>query len=279
MKKHTISRRRFLVGAAAAGASCSLFPSRVLGANDRVNIGIIGLGGKGSAHLKDFGKIPNVEIVAVSDADKDHMDQAGEKVAKHQDLRRLLDMKDIDAVVIATPDHWHVLAAITAFQAGKHAYVEKPVSYSIWDGPPCRSVPETSSRVSTAKSCGCIAANSTRANPSARWTDRNNRRKPSTTTSGPAPRRCRRSCASSSITTGIGNGIGARAKWATGACTTSTTCDTCSAGTTCPATSWPPGTAGGTTTVKRRTCTCASWNTAARKSSSTELPHVRKWIH
>ncbi len=134
MNKHTISRRRFLVGAAAVGASFSLFPSRVLGANDRVNIGIIGLGGKGSAHLKDFGKIPNVAIVAVSDADKDHMDQADEKVAKHQDFRRLLEMKDIDAVVIATPDHWHALAAITAFQAGKHAYVEKPVSYSIWEG-------------------------------------------------------------------------------------------------------------------------------------------------
>lgn len=133
MKKHVISRRSFLASA-AAGASLSLFPGRALGANDRVNIGIIGLGGKGSAHLKDFAQIPNVEIIAVSDADKERMEKAGEKVAKHQDFRRLLEMKDIDAVVIATPDHWHVLAAILAFQAGKHAYVEKPVSYCIWEG-------------------------------------------------------------------------------------------------------------------------------------------------
>jgi len=133
MKKHAISRRRFLVGAAAAGASFSLFPSHVLGANDRVNIGIIGLGNKGGAHLNDFAKIPNVEIVAVSDADKERMEKA-ERAVKHQDLRRLLDMKDIDAVVIAPPDHWHCLAAILAFQAGKHAYVEKPVSHCIWEG-------------------------------------------------------------------------------------------------------------------------------------------------
>ena len=134
MKKHLISRRRFLLGTAATGAAFSLFPGRALGANDRVRIGIIGLGGKGGAHLKDFGQIPNVEIIAVSDADKNRMDAAGEKVAKHQDLRRLLDMKDIDAVVIAAPDHWHCLAAIMAFQAGKHAYVEKPVSHHIWEG-------------------------------------------------------------------------------------------------------------------------------------------------
>ncbi len=134
MKKIRISRRNFLAGAAAAGAAFSLFPSRVLGANDRVNIGIIGLGGKGGAHFGDFGRVPNCEIIAVCDADKNHMDKAGEKVAKHQDLRRLLDMKDIDAVVIATPDHWHALAAIMAFQAGKHAYVEKPVCHYIWEG-------------------------------------------------------------------------------------------------------------------------------------------------
>jgi predicted dehydrogenase len=134
MKKRLISRRRFLLGTAAAGAAYSLFPSRVLGANDRVNIGIIGLGGKGHAHFDDFSKVPNVEIVAISDADKNHMDKGGEKVAKHQDLRRLLEMKDIDAVVISAPDHWHCLAAILAFQAGKHAYVEKPVSHYVWEG-------------------------------------------------------------------------------------------------------------------------------------------------
>lgn len=134
MKQGLISRRRFLVGTAAAGAAISLFPSRVLGANNRVRIGLIGLGGKGKAHLMSFGQIPDVEIAAVCDADKSHMDIGNDKVAKHQDLRALLDMKDLDAVVIAAPDHWHCLAAIMAFQAGKHAYVEKPVSHCIWEG-------------------------------------------------------------------------------------------------------------------------------------------------
>ncbi len=134
MNKHTISRRRFLLGAAAASTAYSLMPSRAYGANERVNLGIIGLGDRGGAHLLTFSQIREVEIVAVSDADEKRMGKAGEKPAKHQDLRKLLEMKDIDAVVIAAPDHWHCLAAIMAFQAGKHAYVEKPVSHCIWEG-------------------------------------------------------------------------------------------------------------------------------------------------
>jgi len=134
MSKHALSRRQFLAGTAAAGAAYSIFPSRAYGANERVNIGIIGLGGKGGAHYKDFGQISDVAILAVCDADENRMAKVDDHVAKHQDLRRLIEMKDIDAVVIATPDHWHCLAAIMAFEAGKHAYVEKPVSYSIWEG-------------------------------------------------------------------------------------------------------------------------------------------------
>ncbi|HOZ48777.1 MAG TPA: Gfo/Idh/MocA family oxidoreductase [Candidatus Hydrogenedentes bacterium] len=134
MSKHAISRRQFLVSSAAAGAALTLFPGRVLGANERVHLGIIGLGGKGGAHFKDFSALPNVEIIAVADPDENRMKQAGPNVAQHKDFRSLLDMKDVDAVVIATPDHWHCLAAIMAFQAGKHAYVEKPVSHCIWEG-------------------------------------------------------------------------------------------------------------------------------------------------
>ena len=134
MKKGTISRRGFLKGAAVAGTAISLFPGRVLGANERVNLGIIGMGGKGGAHFNDFSQIPNVEIIAVCDPDPTRMEKAGDKVAKFKDLRKLLEMKDVDAVVIAAPDHWHCLAAITAFEAGKHAYVEKPVSHYIWEG-------------------------------------------------------------------------------------------------------------------------------------------------
>jgi predicted dehydrogenase len=134
MNKQAISRRRFLLGAAAASTAYSLFPSRAYGANERVNLGIIGLGDRGGAHFKAFSQIREVEIVAVSDADANRMGKAGDKAAKHQDFRRLLEMKDVDAVIIAAPDHWHCLAAILAFQAGKHAYVEKPVSHCIWEG-------------------------------------------------------------------------------------------------------------------------------------------------
>lgn len=133
----TISRRLFTQGTATAGVACTLIPGRVLGANNRVNIGVIGCGGKGRAHANSFGRLENVSLVAVSDPDTTHMDKtAGDNagIAKHQDLRNLLEMKELDAAVIATPNHWHSLAVIMACQAGKHAYVEKPVSHSIDEG-------------------------------------------------------------------------------------------------------------------------------------------------
>ncbi len=134
MTNRAVSRRGFLKTAAAVGAAYSIIPGSALGANDRVNIGIIGVGGKGGSHLKAFSAIDGVRVIAVSDPDTTHMDKAGDGVAKHQDLRKLLEMKDIDAVVIATPNHWHSLAAIMACQAGKHVYVEKPVSHCIFEG-------------------------------------------------------------------------------------------------------------------------------------------------
>jgi predicted dehydrogenase len=148
MKRHTPTRRQFLkTSALAAGAACSILPDKVLGANNRVNVGIIGAGWKGAGHakftragseagghLKAFSELDNVNVIAISDPDKMRMDIAGTGVAKHQDLRALLDMKDLDAVVIATPNHWHSLAAIMACQAGKHVYVEKPVSHNIFEG-------------------------------------------------------------------------------------------------------------------------------------------------
>ena len=133
MRKHSLTRRKVL-GAAAVGAACTVVPGTVLGANDRVNVGVIGTGGKGGSHAKAFSKMDGVAVVAVCDADKGRMAKAPDKARKHQDLRRLLDMKEIDAVVIATPNHWHSLAAILACQAGKHVYVEKPISHCIWEG-------------------------------------------------------------------------------------------------------------------------------------------------
>ncbi|MBL7115676.1 MAG: Gfo/Idh/MocA family oxidoreductase [Kiritimatiellae bacterium] len=132
MKKYDISRRGFIKATAAASTVYSLIPHSVLGANERVNIGIIGVGRKGSGHLDSFNR-GGSKVIAVCDPDKSHINKSG-GVPKHQDLRKLIEMKDVDAVVIATPNHWHSLAAIWAMQAGKHAYVEKPVSHNIWEG-------------------------------------------------------------------------------------------------------------------------------------------------
>ena len=138
----SFSRRLFTQGTAATGLACSLIPGRVIGANNRVNVGIMGCGWKGGEHIKDFGALDNVSVLAVSDPDTRRMDRPGRNgknplpdgIAKVQDFRRILDMKEIDALVIAAPNHWHSPAAIMACQAGKHAYVEKPVSHSIWEG-------------------------------------------------------------------------------------------------------------------------------------------------
>lgn len=132
-----ISRRVFVKGA-AAGAVAMTFPiSRVLGANEQVNLGVIGMGGRGSEEVAWFGKLPGVKIAAVCDPDPNRVAAALKKTpgAKGQtDLRKVIEDKDINAVVISTCNHWHALAAIWAIQAGKDVYCEKPVSQTVWEG-------------------------------------------------------------------------------------------------------------------------------------------------
>ncbi|HYM09691.1 MAG TPA: Gfo/Idh/MocA family oxidoreductase [Bryobacterales bacterium] len=134
----SISRRSFFQGAALAVAA-----TRVLGANDRIRIGIIGLGGRGSgAHLPTFAKISECQIVGLCDVNQAARERAqaklqtlgGEKASEYRDMREMFDNKDIDAVSVATPNHWHALAAIWACQAGKDVYVEKPACYNIHEG-------------------------------------------------------------------------------------------------------------------------------------------------
>ena len=110
MKKCILSRRNFIQKSAAATTLYSLVPHTVLGANERVNIGVIGAGWMGGSHCERFNKGES-RVIAVSDADTERMGKV-EGAAQHQDFRKLLEMKDIDAVVIATPNHWHALAAI-----------------------------------------------------------------------------------------------------------------------------------------------------------------------
>jgi predicted dehydrogenase len=148
------SRRKFLrdsigfgatsavLGAAPASASSA---DQVAGANDRIRIALIGCGGMGRGDLRDFVKLPGVQCVALCDVDDaqsaiaqkevldaDTVKQKPELVTR--DFRRVLDRKDIDAVIVATPDHWHALPTILACQAGKDVYVEKPLSVSIGEG-------------------------------------------------------------------------------------------------------------------------------------------------
>ncbi len=132
------SRRQFIKSSLLVGTT-ALTPLRnVFGANDQVNIAVIGCGSMGGSHIGNFPRLPGVKVVAVSDPDLHRMDEKTAKlpysVAKHQDFRRILDDKSVDALVIATPNHWHALMAIMACQAGKHVYVQKPVSHSIWEG-------------------------------------------------------------------------------------------------------------------------------------------------
>ena len=110
-------------------------------APNRIVVGVIGTGGMGSAHLRNLTKRDDVEIAYVCDVDQQRLNRAAETahavnqdVKPVRDLRHLLDDPRLDAVVIATPDHWHAPAAILALDAGKHVYVEKPCCHNIQEG-------------------------------------------------------------------------------------------------------------------------------------------------
>jgi len=130
-----MERRTFLLGA-------GLVSMGARAANDTVGIGVIGLGGRGRDHLKYYSKLPDARVVAICDVNQAQTERAAQIVGKlqgsqphvHQDLRKLLEDKDVDAVSIATPNHWHALATIWACQAGKDVYCEKPASYNLFEG-------------------------------------------------------------------------------------------------------------------------------------------------
>ena len=141
MNEMKSSRRTFLKTAAATAGALGfggLIPSTVLGANDRVNFGVIGTGGMGTGHLHSLvnrSKDDNISVGMVCDVFKRRV-TASEQICKDggqtaigtMDYRKVLDNKDIDAVLIATPDHWHSKLSIDAMDAGKHVYCEKPLT-------------------------------------------------------------------------------------------------------------------------------------------------------
>lgn len=129
-----ISRRTFFQGAAAAASAM-----RVQGANDRIRVGLAGIGGRGTAHLRSYTKIESCSIAGLCDVNQAARERAqtrltaagAQKAKEYVDMREMFADKQIDAVSIATPNHWHALAAIWACQAGKDVYVEKPASYNV----------------------------------------------------------------------------------------------------------------------------------------------------
>jgi len=151
------NRREFLQDSAAIGAAAGLSvlrperlaaqsaasAARVPGSNDRIRVGLIGCGGMGQTDLRDFLKNPRVQCIALCDVDDSQSAATRAWVTQQdgqnpdlitRDFRSVLDRKDIDAVIVGTPDHWHALPTILACQAGKDVYVEKPLSISIGEG-------------------------------------------------------------------------------------------------------------------------------------------------
>ena len=129
------SRRSFITPSALAFTALST--SRVLGANDKIRIASIGLGGQGMGNASRMAKVPGVEIAYLCDPDTKALERAQKAYPNAkitQDLRKVMEDKSIDAVVVSTCNHWHVLASIWAIQAGKDVYVEKPISHNIWEG-------------------------------------------------------------------------------------------------------------------------------------------------
>src|SRR5688572_29334268 len=151
------SRRDFLKTSVTAGVALAVSrktiaatASRTIGANDAVRVAVIGMGGtetvggvggRGHQLIASLQQVPDVRIAALCDVDKSFLQREaqpfkdrGQEVATHTDLRRVFDDGSIDAVIVATPNHWHGLATVWACQAGKDVYVEKPFSYDLWEG-------------------------------------------------------------------------------------------------------------------------------------------------
>ena len=133
----TATSRRFFLGAATAAAA-----TRIWGANDRINVAIVGLGGRGTSHLNIYSKLGDARIAGLCDVDQAARERAqgtlmkntSEKAKEFEDMRQAFADPGIDAVSIATPNHWHALATIWACKAGKDVYCEKPACYNIYEG-------------------------------------------------------------------------------------------------------------------------------------------------
>jgi predicted dehydrogenase len=138
MSDTSVPRRDFIRTVGAATAATALSYSRILGANDRVQMGLIGCGGRGVGNMGNFLKLQNNDFIALCDVYGANVDRARKDVPNAKtfgDYRKLLELKELDAVMIATPDHWHMTMSIDALNAGKDVYVEKPLTLKNEEGP------------------------------------------------------------------------------------------------------------------------------------------------
>lgn len=137
-----IDRRTFLGASAASLVLSATSYGRVYGANDRVRVGIMGMGGRGNEHIGFLAKCENVDVVYLAEPDKERLAKSGangeKKLGKPSklvaDFRTLLDDKGTDALIVSAPNHWHAPATLLGLSAGKHVYVEKPCSHTVREG-------------------------------------------------------------------------------------------------------------------------------------------------
>jgi predicted dehydrogenase len=172
MSRH--NRRTFLKQAAAGGIAATFAiagtkaSGRVIGANDRIRLGVSGIHGRGSSHISEFAGMKDVEVAYLIDPDSSLFDSRTKQVQSKggntpkcvQDIRQALEDKTLDAVSVATCNHWHALTTFWACQAGKDVYVEKPCSHNVFEGRQC---------VNMARKNGCIVQHGTQSRGDAGW--------------------------------------------------------------------------------------------------------------
>src|SRR5438067_3375597 len=145
-----VDRRKFL-GTVALGTAATLVdPTRVLGANDKVRVGIIGAGGRGQELMKQVQELPDAELVAIADVYTRRHEEGKQMFPNAKtvtDYRRLLDMKDVDAVLVATPLHCHAKHFVDVVGAGKDLYCEKTMTWSMAEAEACLNAAKNSKQI------------------------------------------------------------------------------------------------------------------------------------